>query len=229
MSTPSMYSESEMQAAVAAAVAAERRATLAAFGKIPFSQITTDCYQWFLANKDAAAPTPLQEFRDRRAAEEEADKEERGLNWKSLGDATEWTFPAGKYYIGDLCYVLGEEDYDTTVGEGADGFHTNGKHVIGYFSTYAGDGCYLDTKGRRYGVDAGIIGIAPAALVEKIKGKDEEAWGVLTFENEFVFGCTPDHTFYVRDAAKPENSFEIPTGSEESDEDEDEDEEEDNE
>lgn len=217
-----MYTQSELDAAVAAAVAAERRATLAAIGVIPFSQITTDCYQWFLANKETAEPIALQEFRDRRAAEEEADKEERGVNWKSLGDATEWTFPAGKYYIGDLCYVLGEENYESTVCDGADGFHTNGKHVIGYFGTAYGDGCYQDTKGRSYGVDAGIIGIAPAALLEKIKGKDEEAWGVLTFENEFVFGCTPDHTFYVRDAAKPENSFEIPTGEEEEEEEEEE-------
>lgn len=221
MSAPKIYSESEMQAAVAAAlskaVAAERRATLAAIGAIPFHQITSDCYQWFLANKEAAEPAPLQEFRDRRAAEEEADKEGRGVNWKSLGDATEWTFPAGKYYIGDLCYVIGGEDYDNTVGDGADGFYTNGKHVIGYFGTAYGDGFYEDTHGRKYGVDAGIIGIAPVALIDE---KEGGLGGIITFENEFIFGCTPDSTFYVRDAVNPANSFEIPTGDEEEEEEE---------
>lgn len=197
-----LYTPEEIEALLVA----ERKATIAAIRNIPYMDIGRTCYSWSLT---AAEPQSLQKFIDDEKADEVADKEERGMNWVSLGAATESTFPAGKYYIGDPCFVLDDEQY-SAVCDGDEGFHSNGKHVLGYFSTAYGDGCYRGTNGESYGVDAGIIGIVPAELIKSDKATSE--WGVMTFENEFVFGRTHDATFYVKDRVNPKNSFEIPTG-----------------
>jgi hypothetical protein len=212
-----LYTPEEIEALILA----ERKATLEAIGRIPYGDIATTCFRWYYNTREA--PPPLQKYIDDTKAAELADKEERGMNWTSLGRATERVFPAGKYYIGDPCFVLDDEHYNSTVCDGEEGFHTNATHTIGYFSTAYGDGCYRGTNGQSYGVDAGIIGIVPAELIKPDKATAE--WGVLTFENEFVFGCTSDATFYVKDAVNPKNSFEIPTkddGEDEEDEEEDE-------
>lgn len=208
-----LYTPEEIEALLVA----ERKATIAAIRNIPYMDIGGTCYRWSLT---AADPQSLQKFIDDEKAADIADKEERGMNWVSLGRATEHTFPAGKYYIGDLCYVLDDELIDAAVCGRDDGFHTNGKHVLGYFSTAYGDGCYRGTNGQSYGVDAGMIGIVPVELIKA----GSAGWGVLTFENEFVFGCTSDSTFYVKDRVNPNNSFEIPTKDDGEDEGEDEDE-----
>lgn len=206
-----LYTAEEIEALILA----ERKATIDAIGRIPYGDIGTTCFRWYYNTKDA--PPPLQKYIDDTKAAELADKIECGMNWTSLGHATEHTFPAGKYYIGDPCYVLGDEIYDTVVGDGGEGFFTNGTHTIGFFSTAYGDGCYRGTNGETYGVDAGIIGIVPAELMKR----GSESWGTLTFENEFKFGCTRDATFYVKDEDSPENSFQIPTRDDDEDEDED--------
>jgi len=211
-----LYTTEEIEALIVA----ERKATIAALSKIPYCEIGTTCYGWTLT-KDM--PPPLQKYIDDANAAEISDKEERGMNWVSLGEARERTFPAGKYYIGDLCYVLDDEIYDAVVCNGGDGFFNNGKHTAGHFSTAIGDGSYEGTNGKTYNVDAGIIGIVPAELMKD--AMDKEAWGVLTFHNEFKFGCTHDATFYVKDEVNPANSFKIPTAGVEEDEDEDEDDE----
>jgi hypothetical protein len=74
-------------------------------------------------------------------------------------------FQAGKYYVGDLCYVLNDrwdEFCSLTI---------SGRHVLdGTFAlkdgttfwthcTMYGDGSYRDQQGRDYGVDAGLIGV----------------------------------------------------------------------
>jgi hypothetical protein len=189
---------------IEALVLAERKATIDAIGRIPYGEITSTCYQWCMSK---GTPKPLQKFIDDRKAAELADKIARDMIWTSLGDATAHTFPAGKYYIGDPCYVLDDEIYDAIVIGSGEGFFTNGTHTIGFFGTAYGDGCYRGTNGKTYGVDAGIIGIVPAELMKG--GSDGE--GTLTFENEFKFGCTSDATFYVKDEINPRNSFQIPT------------------
>jgi hypothetical protein len=204
---------------VEALILAERKATIDAIGRIPYGDIATTCFRWYYNTK--TAPQPLQKYIDDTKAAELADKEERGMNWRALDDVTEHTFPAGKYYIGDLCYVLGDTTYDSVVCDGGEGFFTNGTHTIGFFSTAHGDGFYRGTNDKSYGVDAGIIGIVPAELMKPDMATKE--WGVITFENEFKFGCTRDATFYVKDEVNPENSFQIPTGGCDEDEDEDED------
>jgi hypothetical protein len=70
------------------------------------------------------------------------------------------------FWIGDLCYVLG--DVWDEVGDLLFPAHSEtgvyGKHKLKdgrefvVFSTYYGDGCYRDQFGNMYPVDAGLIG-----------------------------------------------------------------------
>lgn len=74
------------------------------------------------------------------------------------------TMPAGKYYIGDLCYVLHDE-WDEVCElmfeneHKCDGEFTlkDGRRFATYSTKY-GDGGYYDNYGRVYSVDAGLIG-----------------------------------------------------------------------
>ena len=83
---------------------------------------------------------------------------------------------AGKYYIGDLCYVMHPEwdefcsltinGHNVLDGE----FNLKDGTRFATFTTKWGDGTYRDEQGREYGVDAGLIGcirvddIAPSEL-----------------------------------------------------------------
>lgn len=75
--------------------------------------------------------------------------------------------PAGKYYVGDLCYVMHEEwdevcslffkdrdDHGCNEGE----FNLKDGRRFASFNTKYGDGGYYDQFGDEYGVDAGLIG-----------------------------------------------------------------------
>jgi hypothetical protein len=90
-------------------------------------------------------------------------------------ECSSFTAPPGKYYIGDLCYVLGDDVYDTIFG-GLGGYDSGlyqEKGTDRFFfvdGTAYGDGLYHDSTGREYGVDAGIIGICPASLMDKDDG-----------------------------------------------------------
>ena len=87
---------------------------------------------------------------------------------------------AGKYYIGDLCYVMHDrwDEFCALTINGhnvLDGeFNLKDGTRFATFSTKWGDGTYQDEQGREYGVDAGLIGcicvddISPGEL-ENIK------------------------------------------------------------
>ncbi len=86
-------------------------------------------------------------------------------------------FPAGEYYIGDICYVLTEKEWDEILKQCIneethqcyDGeFLVNGQKLF-MASTAYGDGVYNDSFGRSYGVDAGDIGICPVSIISKEK------------------------------------------------------------
>ena len=72
--------------------------------------------------------------------------------------------PAGTYYVGDLCYVLGDrwdEVCDLIISGNSclDGVFTmNDGTQFAIFSTAYGDGEYQDQYGKSYCVDAGSIG-----------------------------------------------------------------------
>lgn len=86
------------------------------------------------------------------------------------------TFPAGEYWIGDLCYVMhpewnemcdlffaGRTDHGCNEGKFT---LADGRTVFAGTTAY-GDGVYRDNRGNDYGVDAGLLGmIAVKDIVE---------------------------------------------------------------
>ena len=77
------------------------------------------------------------------------------------------TMPAGRYYIGDLCYVMHDE-WDEAVslmfpdnhsGRGVDGeFALKDGHRFANFGTRWGDGTYTSNIKTHHSVDSGSIG-----------------------------------------------------------------------
>ena len=74
------------------------------------------------------------------------------------------TMPAGKYYIGDLCYVM-HDAWDEFCQLTIDGYACkDGEFVLGdgrrfaTFGTAYGDGTYRSNIGTSHSVDAGLIG-----------------------------------------------------------------------
>jgi hypothetical protein len=81
------------------------------------------------------------------------------------------TLPAGTYYIGDLCYALGDDIYDCIFGGGnyEPGIYAEkgtGRAFLVNWTAF-GDGEYPGSDGNKFAVDAGIIGICSQSLMEK--------------------------------------------------------------
>ena len=116
---------------------------------------------------------------------------------------------AGRYYIGDLCYVMGDhwnEICDLTIDEKSgtvkNGVFTMKNGIIfAMYHTVYGDGTYRDYEGREYLVDSGSIGavlindLDPDVLknVVEIKGNGHiirfpEDFRSYMFEGEISFG-----------------------------------------
>ena len=97
----------------------------------------------------------------------------RTNNWTYDG-VYQYTAPPGKYYIGDLCYVLGDDVYDKVFGEKdyKPGLYrqAGGKNFFLVDTTAYGDGLYRGSDQREFAVDAGIIGITPVSCMEKNDG-----------------------------------------------------------
>lgn len=128
------------------------------------------------------------------------------------------TLPAGKYFVGDPCYVFSDKDWDRmidevmypphndgcTTGSGYDGIY-NFNGYSGWFNhTAHGDGGYFDSHGNEFGVDAGCIGATPIELTDPEKLADLDQLGLI---KEFTkpFSCEyVDGTFYI-------GEHEIPT------------------
>ncbi|MDZ4196667.1 MAG: hypothetical protein U1C51_05380 [Candidatus Izemoplasmatales bacterium] len=103
-------------------------------------------------------------------------------------------FKSGKYYVGDVCYVLPESDYDLML-EKSNYFNLKTTHqwsgkYRGYpifvASTSYGDGIYEDNYGREYYVDAGGIGIVSAEALVVISKSKIELGNLIEFENDFI-------------------------------------------
>jgi len=113
------------------------------------------------------------------------------------------TYPAGRYYVGDLCYarVLGGARWNAVVdlmyapeNDGNGGSLSIDGIDFWYHNTAYGDGVFYDgTTGLEFGVDAGIIGILSAEVAET----DEIVGGHIV---EFAHSFTPHYegdTFYI--------------------------------
>lgn len=119
------------------------------------------------------------------------------------GTETEFLMPAGRYWIGDLCYIQDDEMREAALeliltGAKEPGGIRNGKFEVngvtfGEFSTQWGDGGYpyenenggdaVVIQGTSYvGVDSGTIGIIP---IEYVKG-DTHLGLVVEFPTEFI-------------------------------------------
>jgi hypothetical protein len=119
------------------------------------------------------------------------------------------TYPAGRYYVGDLCYarVLGGKRWDAVVDlmyapdSGEDGGSLSIDGIdFWYHHTAYGDGCFYDgNTGLEFGVDAGLIGIVSAEAAEAAEAAetDEIVGGHIV---EFARPFTPHYegdTFYI--------------------------------
>ena len=81
--------------------------------------------------------------------------------------------PAGTYYVGDLCYVVNDDDWSDFCERSFPDSYTE---VVGIFETFEGinyanfgtkygDGGYADYEGRLYLVDSGSIGCIPISAI----------------------------------------------------------------
>lgn len=132
--------------------------------------------------------------------------------------ATKFKFPAGKYYIGDPCYVLEESIYDKLIENfDFDKSYTieiNGHTMFMHCTSY-GDGTYNDGTARSYSVDSGLISIMPVKFISMEKFNETDNVHIVEFEKEFYVSFD-DGTFKF-------GHVEIPTGGDDSQDDEDED------
>lgn len=102
------------------------------------------------------------------------------------------TMPAGKYYIGDLCYVMHPE-WDEFCGVTIKGneclegeFNLKDGRRFATFSTKWGDGEYKDQNGYRYGVDAGLIGCIRVEDIQDPSFDEEDPPGrIVEFASDF--------------------------------------------
>jgi len=105
--------------------------------------------------------------------------------------------PVGKYYVGDLCYVLDNDEWDEVCSLIIQGNKViDGEFVLkdgrefAIYSTAYGDGEYNDYYGNSYSVDSGSIGCIKIEDIKNVKDKiDIELLGaIVDFEIDFVTG-----------------------------------------
>lgn len=110
-------------------------------------------------------------------------------------------FPAGKYYVGDLCYVMHNEWDEVCVKffEGRDDhgcnqgvFQLKDGRKFASLNTKWGDGGYKDQYGRNYDVDAGLIGCIAIKDIDLDSSDNSTRGGqIIEFDRDFeVHGGT---------------------------------------
>lgn len=108
------------------------------------------------------------------------------------------------FYVGDICYVLSDNVYRDVWGKNgySDGEFLDPETGLKFAvaGTAWGDGFYQGSDGKAYPVDAGVIGIVPLELVEKVRG----------LENGSVHECTGEATMEANDG---QFTFTLPNGN----------------
>ena len=101
--------------------------------------------------------------------------------------------PAGKYYVGDLCYVMRpqwNEFCDITISDNQvlDGeFNLKNGVRFATFGTMHGDGSYEDNFGNSYSVDAGLIGCILVSDIDDPKAEENFPLGCIhEFDAPFI-------------------------------------------
>jgi hypothetical protein len=102
--------------------------------------------------------------------------------------------PEGKYYVGDLCYVMDDAEWEEFCSITIDGMKVkdgefqlkDGRRFATYGTAY-GDGVYHDQYGHSYSVDAGLIG---CIKVEDIRANNYDnlldLGSIMEFDSSFV-------------------------------------------
>ena len=106
------------------------------------------------------------------------------------------TMPAGRYYVGDLCYVMTDWEWDEfcditiKVHECVDGeFEFADGRRFATYGTAWGDGVYHSNRGTSHSVDAGLIGCIRIQDIQASKYEDLESLGaVVDFDQDFETG-----------------------------------------
>ncbi len=83
--------------------------------------------------------------------------------------------PAGKYWVGDPCYLIRQDDWsyfcEVIISLDFEYFSYKNLTKFFYFNTYYGDGVYPLTKSSKeiaeLGVDSGTLAIIPAGLAKE--------------------------------------------------------------
>jgi hypothetical protein len=104
------------------------------------------------------------------------------------------TYPAGKYYIGDVCYALDKKVYHNQWGKTYN--YKPGTYVLSFNGnqqaltlahTKYGDGVFVDDINKDvYNVDSGLIGIVPWDLCSPKNIKNNQIKG-----GHFIESITP--------------------------------------
>ena len=106
--------------------------------------------------------------------------------------------PAGRYWVGDPCYAI-REDWADFVGliDATEVVNYKGQDVL--VIETGGDGCW-EHNGQDYGVDAGLLAVVPAALVEEY-GNDKGVFVELTDDTEvgYITGGDTLHEVFAGD------------------------------
>ncbi len=105
------------------------------------------------------------------------------------------SMPAGRYFIGDLCYVMNPQwdefcsktivNHDCLDGE----FQLNNGVKFASFGTAYGDGCYEDQQGNSYPVDAGLIGCIRLCDIDDPEA-NTQLGAIVDFDTDFE--CSED-------------------------------------
>ena len=95
---------------------------------------------------------------------------------------------AGKYYVGDLCYVLSDNEWQEvcqlmSYDNGMEKLKLSSGKEICLSNTAYGDGTYTDEEGREYWVDSGTIGCV--LVSDMSKNHNGEGGNIIDFPNHF--------------------------------------------
>jgi hypothetical protein len=105
--------------------------------------------------------------------------------------------PAGKYFIGDLCYVM-HDVWDEVCGFDFEGEFTlkDGRKAASFFTLH-GDGSYSSNIGTTHCVDSGSIG---CILVNDIRDDSyddiEKLGAIVEFKNDFTVDADGGKLFF---------------------------------
>lgn len=136
------------------------------------------------------------------------------------------TMPAGKYYVGDLCYVIGDDSVwsevceltmpwnpETKETDYTDGEFTlkDGRRIVIY-STKFGDGVYNSNIGTEHSVDAGIIGAMLESECDKKYDHIESLGAFIEFSDAWEHSGGRWTNYETWDGVIRLGHVEIPTG-----------------